>query len=239
MDWKEFLKKYGIYIAIGLVGLYFLLRRPSSPRQPAIQAGSGRIGSGGAGGVSTTSGVVRQPATATQPVTNPPRRPGGTAPSSGAATASAYAGLIFSGINQFMNLLDRISGISTRRSRTPPTFPGGQRGSSTSRDGLIRIIDANGVETVIASGYYDIPPDFGVPSDYWATSDSGSTFYNDAFSDSSDPYSGLGSGGSIGDTGYYNGADAFANFGRTIVDTSFDPGESELPRVVYDDGSYA
>jgi hypothetical protein len=236
MDWKEFLKKYGIYIAIGLIGLYFLLRRSSS-KSASTPVGAGRLGSGLAGGASTTSGVVRQPPTATQPVTNPLRRTGGT--SSGPATASAYAGLIFSGIDQFMKLLERISGITSRQARTPPTFPGKPRNTATSKDGLIRIFDASGVETVIASGYYDIPPDFGVPGDYWGTSDSGSTFYGDAFGDSSNPYNPFtGGGGNVSSGGFFDSG--LGDLMGVISNRGFNPPtESDYPIIIYEDGGRA
>jgi hypothetical protein len=232
---KEFLKKYGIFIAIGLVAVFFLLRKSkgaASAQSPLrTSAGAGRP-TGSIPGPQT--GIATRPATAVQPPVNR----GGTG---GGSEVAQYANIIFGSVNQFLNILDRINRQSGR-ARTPTTFPSGGRAGGSDR--LIRIIDASGVETVIAPGGYDISPDFGipglmgnssgsivapgdydispdfgVPADYWGTSDNGGTFLGDIYSGMPD-ISFEESGISFGEP-TYPGDDIYSN----EPNVSFDPAD--------------
>lgn len=182
MDWKEFLKKYGLYIALGLIAVYLLLRNRGGATNKQQVAGRPAATGSTASPRSIPGTIQARPAQAPMQGAQPQLRRGGTTTSQGAVLP--YLSLIIGVLREFGNLLDRMTKISSTQSRTPKTFPGSPRVPTGRRDtSLIRIIDASGVETVIASGYYDVAPDFGSEppapdsgAGYWGNNDSGQTF---------------------------------------------------------------
>lgn len=195
MDWKEFLKKYGIFIVLGLVVVYFIFRKSGTPGVAPRPAASPPTAS-----VSRPFSPTPAPRTAAATAAPVVRRP---ATGGGAGGATQFLGLL---IGAFRSFTDLVGKLQTGPFSTPPTFPKGgrvpPRGGATSSDGLIRTIDVSGVETVIAPGGYDIPPDFGQPQ---------STFFPDVQGDATP---GISRGGGSGSPDTGNISDLFGASGN-------------------------